>query len=457
MITFNPKPKTLYITTITVFVLIMLFFTAIYPLSMDEFRLYQDTFSETLEQIKITLLSDAPRFMIIPYILLLHLGSASKIIFTVLNPFVQLFIVFALFFVVTGRKVNFKTKEDFYPFLLLCLMYFMLSPCPSDTMFWMSGSFCYSWAIVPVLILLCLFRKTLDGKILKSSPLKNILMLCVGFMAGMSNENTGPMILGITLLFILYCRYKKIKIPSFYYYSLIGVFLGIAAMFGSGAGISRLQRNWRYSAWIKISLFSKFFVFIHKLDTTLKAFFWLPIINLFGYLLVLYDVKFKILREEKNFFIGLFFCFCGSVLGLVLFLTPSIGLRVFYSAEIFFFLSFVSLLLVAYKLYRINFCKYLSFVLFVWTLLWLPLIAIPYLHLHKEDVLRREIISKAVKQNKKTVYVDRLTVLKGPNGNHTIYYYDILFPHFDEKLEKHFKIKLLYEDLDSIGMTNMPI
>lgn len=456
MIKFNPNPKILYITTIIVFAFIILFFTAIFPQSLDEFRFYHDTFAQTLTQIKITLTTDSPRFMVIPYIFLVFLGSAGKIIFTVLNPFVQLFVIFGLFFVITGRKINFNTKEDFYPFLLLCLMYLMILPNPADTLFWMSGAFCYSWAIVPVLILLCLIRKTIDGQVLKSTVLKNILMLFIGFMAGMSNENTGPMTLGISFLFLLYCKYKKIKVPVFYYYALAGICFGLAGMFGSGAGLKRLHSYYKYSAWIELPLFNKFFVFLYKIHSSFSDLYWLPIIILFGYFLVLYDIKLKIFKN-KNFLIGLFFCLCGFVLSFVLFLAPAIGPRVFYSAAIFFFISFISLLLVIYKLYKINFCKYLSLVLFIWAVVWAPLITIPYIHLCKENIAREKLIAQAVKQNKKEVYVNRLTVLKGPNTNHTIYYYDILFPSFNEELEKRFKIKLLYENLNSIALTNEPI
>ena len=119
----NIKPKFFYFTTIIIFLAIIGFFTAIYPQSMDEFRFSHDTWAMVLKQLKLTFRTDAPRFMNLLNIVLLRFYSYWKIIFSLLNPFVQLFIIFGLFFVATGRKIHFKTKQDFYPFLLLILLY----------------------------------------------------------------------------------------------------------------------------------------------------------------------------------------------------------------------------------------------------------------------------------------------------------------------------------------------
>ena len=440
----NIKPPILYWTTIIIFVAIILFFTAIYPQSMDEFRFSHDTWTMVFKQLKLTFQTDGPRFMNLANIAFLHYYNCWKIIFSLLNPFVQLFIIFGMFFVITGRKINFKSKEDFYPFLLLILLYLFVSPKPSHFLFWMSGVMNYSWAFVPPLILLCLFRKTIDGKELKDSILNNFLMMFCGFTAGMSNENTGPMMFGLTLLFLIYCKYKKIRIPKFYYFALAGIILGLTAMFGSGAGASRAGRELNDIDWMTLSPFTKMFLFLVNFNRFLEATLWLPILNLLGLILLLADKKSTIIKD-KNFILSSLFCLCGFALAFALFMAPAVSIRAFYSSAIFFFISFSMMLFIIKNLYRINLFKYLAIILFIFGTVLAPLIAIPHITLYTSDKLRRQEIAYGIKLGKKEVFANRVARLKGPTENLSPLYYDILWPFLDGKLRHDFKIKVKYE------------
>ena len=439
----NIKPKFFYFTTIIIFLAIIGFFTAIYPQSMDEFRFSHDTWAMVLKQLKLTFRTDAPRFMNLLNIVLLRFYSYWKIIFSLLNPFVQLFIIFGLFFVATGRKINFKTKQDFYPFFLLILLYLFVSPKPSHILFWMSGAMNYSWAFIPPLILLCLYRQTIDGKELKSSALNSFLMTVCGFTAGMSNENTAPIILGLTVLFLIYCKYKKIKIPKFYYFALASIILGIVTMFSSGATISRASREVTFD-WMALSPFTKMFLFLVNFNRFLEATFWLPIFNILGLILILIDKKSKI-AKDKNFILSFLFCLCGFALAFALFMTPSVSIRAFYSSAMFFFISFIMLLFIIRNLYKINLFKYLAIILLIFGIVVAPLIFIPHWTLYTSNNFRKQTIAKALKEGKKEVYVNRLTRIDGPTENLSILYYDILWPFLDKKLQYDFKIKLTYE------------
>ena len=440
----NIKPEKLYISTIIIFIAIILFFTAIYPQTMDELRFSHDNFVDTFKQIKTTLTTDAPRFTVPFHILLLRFPVFWKTLFTILNPFVQLFILFGVFFVVTGRKINFKTKTDFYPFLLLILMYLFLIPCPSNTLIWIGGSLVYSWGFVPPLILLCLFRKTIDGKELKSSVLSNFLMGLCGFSAGMSNENTGPMMLCLTVLFLIYCKYKKIKIPNFYYFALVGIVLGIGAMIGTGAGIARAKKSLFFYEWVKLPMQDKIVLFIGNINQILNATLWLPIINLIGLLLILYDKK-KFIIRDKNFILSSLFCLCGFVLIIVLFAAPNILLRTFYSSIVFFFISFIILLLLIREIYHINFIKYLSLFLFIMGIIVSPLIAIPHISIYQQDKLRREYVAQNRKTEKEALFVHRLIIFAAPLDNWSIVYYDILWPCFEKQLKREFGGNISFE------------
>ncbi len=440
----NISPKIPYLTTIIIFVAIVLFFTAIYPQSMDEFRFYHDNFTDVFKQIKTTFYTDAPRFTNIVYIFLLHFNKYWKFAFSILNPFIQLFIIFGLFFVATGRKINFKTKNDFYPFLLLILLYLFVSPKPSHILFWMAGVMNYSWTFVPSLILLCLFRQTIDGKELKSSVLSNFLMTFCGFATGMSNENTGPMMLGLTILFLIYCKYKKIKIPNFYYFALVGIILGISAMFGSGASFIRAKKEPLEVDWTSLPPITKMLLFVVNFNRFLAATLWLPVINALGLLILLIDNKSKIIKD-KNFLLSSLFCACGFALAFALFMAPAVSIRAFYSGAMFFFISFCMLLFIVKDIYKVNLFKYLAITLFIFGIVISPLIFIPHWALYTSNNVRQQTIAKALKEGKKEIYVNRLTTLKGPTENLSPLYYDILWPFLDKKLEHDFKIKIRYE------------
>ncbi len=456
MLKINIRPKILYIITIVIFVAIICFFTAIYPRTVDEFRFSHDTWSLTFQQVKLTFLTDSPRFLNLINIIFLHFYKCWKIIFTILNPFIQLFIIFGMFFVATGRKIDFKTKKDFYPFLLLVLLYLLFSPKPSHIIFWMTGAMNYSWAFVPPLILLCLLRQTIDGKKLKSSALKNFLILFIGFASGMSNENTGPMMLGIIALFFIYCKYKKIKIPQFYYFALVGVILGIGTMFGSGAGKERLTDDRLYEAWLRQSLTQKIFVFIAHFNKFLNAMLWIPIINITSLLIILYDKK-GLMLKNKQFILSSILCVCGFILTLVLFMAPFINLRAHYSSAIFLYISFIMLLFIIKEIYSINLTKYLSLILLIVGIVFAPLIAIPHITLHRSDVYREKTIKQAVEQGKKIVMVNRLTVLKAPTENWTIEYYEFLWPYYAVKLTHDYGIILNYEIPQKFSFYTKPI
>jgi hypothetical protein len=259
----------------------------------------------------------------------------------------------------------------------------------------------------------------------------------------MSNENTGPMMLCLTVLFLIYCKYKKIKIPKFYYFALVGIVLGISAMFGSGASARRIKET-NFEDVMNLPITLKMFLFIVNFNRFLEATLWLPILNILGLILILIDKKSMILKD-KNFILSSLFYICGFVLAFVLFVVPAMFLRTFYSSAIFFFISFLIMLLLVKKLYDINFIKYLSLLLLIMGMIVSPLIAIPYISLYQQDKLRREYVAQNRKTEKDVLFVHRLIVFSSPRENWDIVYYDILWPAFEKQLKKEFRGNISFE------------
>ena len=65
--------------------------------------------------------------------------QADKIIFVILNSFIQLFTIFSAFYFIYMRFPCFDTLKDFGPFLLLLVFGTFFIVQPSDTILWIGG------------------------------------------------------------------------------------------------------------------------------------------------------------------------------------------------------------------------------------------------------------------------------------------------------------------------------
>ena len=103
------------------------------------------------------------------------------------------------------------------------------------------------------------------------------------------------------------------------------------------------------------------------------------------------------------------------------------------------------MLLIVQKIYRIDFIKYLSLLLFIVGVVVSPLIAMPHISIYQQDKFRREFVAKNRKNKNKAIFVPRLIILSAPTENWGIVYYDILWPCFEQQLNKEFGGKISFE------------
>ena len=211
------------------FCIFILLCSFLYPFTSDDVRFYVATRAGLFQTIKIQALHEAPRFLNLVAVAGLYFGMKFKMFFCLLNPFVQICIPCLLFYFVKGRKLNINNQADILPFLLICLTYLFMIPSPSTTLFWTGGAFNYSWPFLFCLITLCLFRFTYQGQKIKDAWYVDLLLFLVGLISGMSNENTGPMMFGVSFCFILFCKYKKIQIPRYIYFAFSGIIFARSA------------------------------------------------------------------------------------------------------------------------------------------------------------------------------------------------------------------------------------
>lgn len=123
-------------------------------------------------------------------------------------------------------------------FVLICLAGWTFLPDFGKTALWLTGSINYLWSSVFRLAVLLPFRLYADGKDDKIPWLKTIVMTLACLAAGATNENTSAAFIGVTVLFMVYCRVHKRKLPVWSFTGLIAALCGFFFMV-SAPGNSR--------------------------------------------------------------------------------------------------------------------------------------------------------------------------------------------------------------------------
>ncbi len=149
----------------------------------------------------------------------------DKIVFDVINSL--MFVALSLL-IYKHCKGN---KKQSSPLLFLCvnIMLWLFLPSYGMTTLWASGSVNYLWSAVIRLLALLPFRLYADGaKFRIPSALITVLMLPLSLLAGATNENSVAAMIGMSVLFIIVYKIRKMKIPVWTVTSLICMLSGFA-------------------------------------------------------------------------------------------------------------------------------------------------------------------------------------------------------------------------------------
>lgn len=452
----NFNPKICFSIITFCFYIFILLCSFLYPFTSDEVRGFIVVHENFLKSLSDLFFLEAPRFMNLLVIFGSYLGPKFKIFFYIINPLVQICIVYSIFYFIKGRRLDINRRTDIFPFLLICLMSLFMVSSPSTTLFWIAGALNYSWPFLFCLITLCLYRFTYQGNKLKNVWYINLLCLFIGFVSGMSNENTGPMMFAISLCFILFCKYKKIQIPKYIYFAFFGTVLGITLLFGLGGSYRRLHENYIYTFFVNSDLNNKLLFSLHHFDRFLKALYYLPVITFIALLFIAYDKKTEIIKQEK-FILSLFFLICGFVLAFVLFAAPLVPERAYFSAGIFCLISFLFLLDLFRDVYKVYLLKYITLFFAIYCLIISPLVIIPYFSLYKNFKERDTQIFLAKEKGKEKVYTDMIYIVPGPTKNLTITYLDLVrhrSAQHKKTLKQWYGVEIIIPDETNFSLVN---
>lgn len=149
-----------------------------------------------------------------------------KTVFDVLNSAAYVALTMLIY---KHCKGNSKTDRAVL-FVLICLVAWTFLPDFGRTALWLTGSINYLWSSVFRLAVLLPFRLYADGKNDRMPWLKAVLMTVVCTLAGATNENTGAAFIGVVVLFMIYCRVHRRKIPVWSATGLVGALCGFFFM-----------------------------------------------------------------------------------------------------------------------------------------------------------------------------------------------------------------------------------
>ena len=427
-------------------------FTYFYPLSEDE--LICNPYNWACS-VKIFTTSCARIGTFIIYILL----NGYKWSFLILNPIMQLSLVFSIFYFVNLRFPDFKTLKDFPQFIFTALACVFLVARPDQTIFWLSGSANYLFLGVMFIMFCALMRKTWhEPNLIPSNFFTCSLAILAGIILGMNNENSAPMIFCLCCLYTLLSLILKKKIPVWFWFLFTGIILGLSIMFSSPVYHARMD-----VALLKVnpqkSLSTRILFFINHIDYFMRvSFYALPIIILLSFILL--TDKFKTAIKSEAFLFTALCCFVSLVLAAVFFIIPFHPKRTFYNANLFTIISILFFIKYVKETYHINLMPLFFFCILCFTAVIFIPFAKPYISLYKQDMQRQVLLEKflANKNENFSLWLPAYYIDKGPTDNLSIKFYDPMIGtngqhiFFDRYYERDFVsgTELSYNNLDNI-------
>ncbi|WP_245703494.1 DUF3329 domain-containing protein, partial [Paenibacillus nuruki] len=264
----------------------------------------------------------------------------GKPIFNIFNAIMFTSLIVLIIYFVRLRKMDrFNDIQALFVVLILC--WFGL-PNFGETSIWLIGSVNYLWTTVFILLFLLPYRYLIIQKLLlKDTYLNCIGIALIGFLAGMTNENTGSINCMLVVIFYLYLRwFKFVKLPKWFYTGSIGVFLGFIVMI-IAPGNQKRSEAINYHA----PLFQRLQDYYHNLEAVLidqKYLLFILFILFIGNIL-LFIFKSSNFKKD-NFYMGILFTFSGFMTFFILIASPIFPVIASYGGAVFLVISCLFLL-----------------------------------------------------------------------------------------------------------------
>ncbi|MDR1123264.1 MAG: DUF6056 family protein, partial [Elusimicrobiota bacterium] len=217
---------------------------------------------------------------------------------------------------------------------------------------------------------------------------------------------------------------RKMKLPAWFFCAAAGAAAGFGLMFFSPALKQRAAET--TMGFMEEGLMAKLFFHINHFHVLIKANMLVFAFCCLGLLICGVDWDKKAFRN-KNYLLALAAAALGFGLFFILFLTPFVGGRNYYSAAMMSVIAMLFLLEYIKEEYGFLLARYAAMAAFIYAIVQLPFFAVPYINLHRQELYRQALLAEAERGSKTAYLPYYISVSSGGRENDDILFYDVMY------------------------------
>lgn len=355
----------------------------------------------------------------------------GKPIFNIMNAIMMVLLIGTILCFVRLRMMN--RVQDVGSLLAVVILCWFGLPNFGETSIWLIGSVNYLWTTVFIMLFLFPYRYlAVEKPMLKDNYLIGVCMALLGFLAGMTNENTGSIACMLVAILYVYLKWiKSKKLPNWFYTGGIGVFLGFATMIVA-PGNNKRSEAINYHA----PLLQRLKDYAHNLEGALieqkyllLVLAILLVINIFA---LIYFKAWKLKKE--NVYFAILFMFAGFMSFFIMIASPIFPIRASYGGAAFLIVA--CLFLIENLNIELKFSRVQAAIVVVFTVVMLISMFSAfkgYVQLNRENTARIATVNENKNKNNYDIILPLFT-----DGNRYVFVRDIEDQQFAYYFNKYY-------------------
>lgn len=181
------------------------------------------------------------------------IGGWSDITFDFVNALLGSIFIWVFFYFIF---VRFPNNKDTVCILLICFLLLYFAPFGADFL-WGAGSLNYMWGILLMMIALLPYRifwnDVFTDKNQQRWMMANPLFIFISFLSGMASEQLGIIVILCHIYFMIYARYRHIKLGVWYFIGAMSFILGYLFLYFSPGHAARASISILDGQFLQIS------------------------------------------------------------------------------------------------------------------------------------------------------------------------------------------------------------
>lgn len=224
------------------------------------------------------------------------LTSINSFYFVLSGLIIGIVFILLVFFIVTcalGRFPKIYSKDRMVFIIAFAFMWFGV-PTLGECVFWRSGAGSYLVPMFLGILFITPYVLWYHSKKNINNKLFNILMLLMGIAAGSTQEQVFALLFSFSLIWFVFVRRNRIKIPNYLYFGLAGLLLGGAILILAPGNYIRFASAEHRSLFYVIAALGAYFGIYYFIVPLQQLWIWILVI-----LLIIVILNFHKNKEEK--------------------------------------------------------------------------------------------------------------------------------------------------------------